>query len=623
MYFLRIRLGRAVPAAIAGLVLVSSAVLAISDIAGQQQLNSLISLYDNERKVDLQLRELISLQKEVELAIVGTQEALTDISATQALDGLDDGFQLAEEESVRLHQKAERIEVLAGSLSAPELAPAIAQLTKRYEEFHQGGIAMANAYIAAGPAEGNKLMGSFDGFSDALQKEIEATSSIVGAIVAREDAKADADIAATHTKAEAMALTLAALGVVMIGCGALLAFFVSRRLLAPLNRVTAAMNALADGNSDVELAGAERVDEIGDLARSFQNFRENLIARRNAQLEEQRNRDRVQQLQSMNEAERMAELERTKAAVDALAGALDSLAHGDLTARIDTHLDGEYDRLRDNFNQSARKLQAAMAGITGISHEIRSSSSEMRSASDDLARRTEQQAAALEQTAAALNQITITVKNAAAIADSASRKVGEANRRAEQSDQIVHSAIEAMGNIEQSSSQIGKIIGVIDEIAFQTNLLALNAGVEAARAGEAGKGFAVVAQEVRELAQRSANAAKEIAALIQKSNEAVSSGVSLVNQSGDILSLIQANVMEINGDIRAIVTGAHEQSTGLSEINAAITQMDQVTQQNAAMVEETSAAAHKLAQEAEDLAGQVNQFRLLEQSVRGVVSRAA
>jgi len=232
----------------------------------------------------------------------------------------------------------------------------------------------------------------------------------------------------------------------------------------------------------------------------------------------------------------------------------------------------------------------------------------MRAASDNPARRTEQQAAALEQTAAALNEITATVTNSAAIADSASRKVGEANRQAQQSDQIVRNAIAAMGNIEESSSQIGKIIGVIDEIAFQTNLLALNAGVEAARAGEAGKGFAVVAQEVRELAQRSANAAKEISALVARSSDAVSSGVSLVNQSGEILSLIQANVTEINSDIRAIVTGSHEQATGLSEINGAINQMDQVTQQNAAMVEQSTASAHKLAHEAEELFARVGQF---------------
>ena len=610
MNLLKIRLGKAVSAGIGALVLVSVSVIAISDIAGQRQLEAVIGLYEEESKAGMLLRELIASQKDVELAIVSTQESLTDISATQGLDGLDDGFLLAEQEGARLAKLIERINDLAVALQAPELVPAMKLLSDRYGDFHKAGVQMANAFIAGGPAEGNRLMGGFDGFSDALQKEIEATGAIVAAVVDRETRKAGADITGAREQSRDMAFVLAALGVFVLACGVGLAVFVMRRLLSPLNRATAAMNRLAEGHVDVELAGVDRADEIGDLARAFRNFRENLIARRDAEAEEQRNRDRVAEIQSMSDAERIAELNRTKTAVDALAEALDRLAQGDLASRITTSFDGEYDRLRTNFNQSADRLQAAMVDITGVSHEIRSSSAEMRSASDDLARRTEQQAAALEQTAAALNEITTTVTNSAAIADSASRKVAEANRQAQQSDQIVRNAIAAMGNIEESSSQIGKIIGVIDEIAFQTNLLALNAGVEAARAGDAGKGFAVVAQEVRELAQRSANAAKEITALVVRASEAVTSGVSLVNQSGEILSLIQANVTEINSDIGAIVTGAHEQATGLSEINGAINQMDQVTQQNAAMVEQSTASAHKLAQEAEELFTQLGQFEI-------------
>jgi len=545
MNLLKIRLGKAVSAGIGALVLVSVSVIAISDIAGQRQLEAVIGLYEEESKAGMLLRELIASQKDVELAIVSTQESLTDISATQGLDGLDDGFLLAEQEGARLAKLIERINDLAVALQAPELVPAMKLLSDRYGDFHKAGVQMANAFIAGGPAEGNRLMGGFDGFSDALQKEIEATGAIVAAVVDRETRKAGADITGAREQSRDMAFVLAALGVFVLACGVGLAVFVMRRLLSPLNRATAAMNRLAEGHVDVELAGVDRADEIGDLARAFRNFRENLIARRDAEAEEQRNRDRVAEIQSMSDAERIAELNRTKTAVDALAEALDRLAQGDLASRITTSFDGEYDRLRTNFNQSADRLQAAMVDITGVSHEIRSSSAEMRSGSDDLARRTEQQAAALEQTAAALNEITTTVTNSAAIADSASRKVAEANRQAQQSDQIVRNAIAAMGNIEESSSQIGKIIGVIDEIAFQTNLLALNAGVEAARAGDAGKGFAVVAQEVRELAQRSANAAKEITALVVRASEAVTSGVSLVNQSGEILSLIQANVTEI------------------------------------------------------------------------------
>nr|WP_281517736.1 methyl-accepting chemotaxis protein [Ferranicluibacter rubi] len=185
-----------------------------------------------------------------------------------------------------------------------------------------------------------------------------------------------------------------------------------------------------------------------------------------------------------------------------------------------------------------------------------------------------------------------------------------ANKSASRSGEVVAEAVTAMGRIEHSSSQISSIIGVIDEIAFQTNLLALNAGVEAARAGEAGRGFAVVAQEVRELAQRSAKAAKEIKDLIRNSTAEVESGVKLVRDTGDVLKTIEAHVIEINGHMEAIATSAREQSTGLAEVNIAVNQMDQVTQQNAAMVEETSAAGSTLASESARLRELISHFTL-------------
>jgi methyl-accepting chemotaxis protein len=190
--------------------------------------------------------------------------------------------------------------------------------------------------------------------------------------------------------------------------------------------------------------------------------------------------------------------------------------------------------------------------------------------------------------------------------------VSEAKETTEKSGKVVREAVSAMGRIEQASREISQIINVIDEIAFQTNLLALNAGVEAARAGEAGKGFAVVAQEVRELAQRSANAAKDIKALITKSGSEVSQGVTLVQKTGEALDEIESRVLSINEHIHSIATAAKEQSTGLQEVNTAINQMDQVTQRNAAMVEETSASTHKLTEEAGNLMRLVSQFRVGE-----------
>jgi methyl-accepting chemotaxis protein len=266
--------------------------------------------------------------------------------------------------------------------------------------------------------------------------------------------------------------------------------------------------------------------------------------------------------------------------------------------------------LRTNFNASIDKLKSALRAVGDTAGSINAGASEIRSATDDLARRTEQQAASVEQTAAALEELTTTVKETAARAENVGTLVSGTRTGAERSGQVVRNAVAAMTEIEKSSGEIGNIIGVIEDIAFQTNLLALNAGVEAARAGDAGKGFAVVAQEVRELAQRSANAAKEIKALISKSTDYVGNGVALVGETGRELEKIVVSVQDISEHVAAIVTASREQSTGLSEINTAVNAMDQGTQQNAAMVEEQTAASHGLAGQAEMLTDLLRQFKL-------------
>jgi methyl-accepting chemotaxis protein len=253
-----------------------------------------------------------------------------------------------------------------------------------------------------------------------------------------------------------------------------------------------------------------------------------------------------------------------------------------------------------------------MLNVISNTSAIRSGTEEISIASDDLARRTEQQAASLEETAAALDEITATVKKTADGATHARSVVSTAKSDAEQSSKIVNEAIDAMSGIEKSSRQIGQIIGVIDEIAFQTNLLALNAGVEAARAGEAGRGFAVVASEVRALAQRSAEAAKEIKALISTSTAQVDHGVDLVAQTGKALDRIMQQITEINVVVSEIAASAQSEATGLNEVNTAVNQMDQVTQKNAAMVEESTAASHTLARETDELARLVGRFRVEE-----------
>jgi methyl-accepting chemotaxis protein len=257
-------------------------------------------------------------------------------------------------------------------------------------------------------------------------------------------------------------------------------------------------------------------------------------------------------------------------------------------------------------------MQEAIQAIGVATGGVNSGSDEISQASDNLSRRTEQQAASLEETAAALDQITATVRKTAAGAKEASQVVAVARADAEKSGKVVSQAVSAMTEIETSSNQISQIIGVIDEIAFQTNLLALNAGVEAARAGEAGRGFAVVAQEVRALAQRSADAAKEIKTLISTSTQQVEAGVSLVGQTGEALTRIVEQVAAIDNLVREISASASEQATGLNEVNTAVNQMDQVVQQNAAMVEEATAATHSLKNEAKALAEMVARFRVAE-----------
>ena len=299
-----------------------------------------------------------------------------------------------------------------------------------------------------------------------------------------------------------------------------------------------------------------------------------------------------------------------------ISSALSALAEGDLRQRIDSRipLTPELDKVRHDFNRAADNLQRTLKSVGETVHSVNGATDEIGRSSEDLSRRTEQQAANLEETASALDQITSAVNRTAEGADHARRAVGAAITEAEKSGEVVREAVKAMTGIEASSRDISQIIGVIDEIAFQTNLLALNAGVEAARAGDAGRGFAVVAQEVRALAQRSAEAAKEIKALISASSQQVSSGVTLVSNAGRALEDISKHVKDINAVISEIAASAREQATGLNEVNTTVNQMDQVTQQNAAMVEETTAACQGLAEEARALAALVVQFNTGEEA---------
>ncbi|MBW3097332.1 methyl-accepting chemotaxis protein [Pseudohoeflea coraliihabitans] len=414
---------------------------------------------------------------------------------------------------------------------------------------------------------------------------------------------------AVETRSRANGITLgsaiaAALGAVFA------ALLLIAALKGPILRLVATMRTVARGELDVEIIDAARRDEIGEMARALDVFKTNAVDKIRIEQESEDARRLTAAEKARADAEKARAEEALQQAVGALGEALRNLADGNLVARIETPFEGNLDQLRVDFNESVERVRDALSHIRDNALSIQSNGGQMRAAADDLARRTEQQAASLEEVAAAVEQISTTVRTTSEGAAETDKLALATRDDAVASEEVVKRAVAAMERIETASSKIAQIITVIDGIAFQTNLLALNAGVEAARAGDAGRGFAVVAQEVRELAGRSANAAREIKSLIADSSSEVTHGVSLVNETGAAMSRINERIGEITVHITRLAQAGREQSVGLAEVNTSVGQMDQMTQQNAAMVEQTSAASHQLAAESDALMALVQQFRI-------------
>jgi len=491
------------------------------------------------------------------------------------------------------------------------------ELQKAAGEYDAMGVKFVELVSASRVYEAKTLIGQMvpkGGEAGDLLTQLITENNVLGA-ADRRAANDAAQFATTST------LVGIALSLVVAVAAAVLSVV---RITRPINNITKSMNDLAAGNNEAQIPYAGRHDEVGEMAAAVAVFRANAIEREQLERDAEANRSMSENERIAREEQKAREAADVAFAVDGLAHGLKSLSDGDMTYRLQQPFAGQLDQLRLNFNESVARLQHALQAVGENARMIDAGANEIRAAADNLSKRTEQQAASVEETAAALEEVTTAVKDSAVRAGEAGKLVDHTRTDAEQSGEIVRQAVNAMEAIEKSSNEIGNIIGVIDEIAFQTNLLALNAGVEAARAGDAGKGFAVVAQEVRELAQRSATAAREIKALISQSGVKVRDGVQLVDQTGKALETIVSNVQRINTNVASIVVSSREQSTGLSEINTSVNEMDQGTQQNAAMVEQTTAASYRLASQASALNELLAEFKLEEgrSDVRAATSGA-
>ncbi len=439
-----------------------------------------------------------------------------------------------------------------------------------------------------------------------------------------EDRLAD-DLDALTAAIQADATKSLVLLTVMIAAALLVCFVVvlliGRDITRPVNALTGAMRELARGNYQTDIPGTERKDELGQMAGSVLVFKEAGIEKATLEeqaemqrkaSEEERARNAAEQARAAEE--RAAEQAKTAAeqarVVENLAQGLAKISEGDLTVRLRDGFTEAYRQIRDDFNVTVEHLQETIGSIVGAAREVTGASSEISASTTDLSQRTEEQAASLEETSASMEQISATVKKNAENAQHADRSAAGTREIADRGGQVVARAVDAMARIEESSRKISDIIGVIDEIARQTNLLALNAAVEAARAGEAGRGFAVVASEVRSLAQRSSQAAKDIKDLITSSNSQVQDGVDLVNKAGTALNQIVGSIKEVAAIISQIASASMEQSGGIEQINKALAQMDEITQQNSALVEESAAAAKMLDSQAAAMSAKVGTFRI-------------
>ena len=497
-------------------------------------------------------------------------------------------------------QSAEQVQISQTALAAA--AGALGE----YSDFSEGRLSAHIARFAeiADPEAGlasyrtRSLQADLEA-GEAVQATVEAVLLIAGEASMRGvESQQTITGQARMISADAVAVksNLEVLGIVASGIVVFALFLTHLLIVKPLNKISLTTERLSQGDMS-PVSGFERAsDEIYRIARALTVFRDGLVEK--------------EQLAKTTEQERAENQQRQTLAVDAVGRGLSELARGNLNYRIEAELTEGYEQLKQDFNATAETLNSTVTEVSIVASSITNGSGEISQAADDLSHRTESQAATLEQTAAALEELTANVRSSAQNSKEVEATTTDTRNQATESGEVVDQAVEAMKAIETSSAQISQIIGVIDDIAFQTNLLALNAGVEAARAGEAGRGFAVVASEVRGLSQRTADAAREIKDLISKSTVQVEQGVDLVGRAGEALQDIVGRISTISELVSEIAVATSEQATGLGEANIAVSQLDQVTQQNAAMVEETNAAGQMLRADAMRLNDLMQRFEV-------------
>ncbi|MDH6268954.1 methyl-accepting chemotaxis protein [Rhizobium sp. SG_E_25_P2] len=611
------------------LIAMMAALLALLVAQGGFGLLSIGGVFDNTERLAAKALPAVDITNRLNITIAN----LRGLQNRHLVDRSPEEMAATEKQIAKdLGKLRDRMAIYEALISLPEEKAAYAEFKERLSAY----LAAHDQMIALSRAGQKKEA------SDLL---INTMTAIYGAIDDAADRFRDANVqAAEDMHQEAISgyrnARIASFAVLLLGLavGAGAMAFVIRHVSRPIGQTTALMRRLAGGDLDVSIGYLDRGNEIGDMARAVDVFKQNAIRVRSMNEQERRLKEQCEALQAAiaeivaaaveGDFSRRIRADFGNADLNAFAGSMNelvesigsglsevrrvmsALSDGDLTEKMRGAFQGAFSELQHNVNQTMDVLRMLVTEVRASIDMINSGSGELRLASEDLSRRTEQQAAALEETSSALEEITVAVRHSTERAIEAAKAVTLAHNSTEKSSTVVGEAVAAMERIEQASTEIGKIINVIDEIAFQTNLLALNAGVEAARAGEAGKGFAVVAQEVRELASRSAGAAKDIKALIGKSSAEVTEGVRLVTATGNVLTSIRQHVGDVNTHVKEISSGAQDQSYKLQEINEAVNQLDQVTQRNAAMAEETTASTSRLADDANHLSRLIARFRL-------------